>query len=392
MVTRGRLFIQTPGPTNIPERVLQAVARSGIDFASPRFRELAAGCLHDLKSIFKTEGEVFAFAANGHGAWEAALQNLFTPGDAVLAPTTGRFSAVWAEMGRKLGLEVIETRTDWRSGIDIDLAAEILGRDRDHRIKGILAVHTETATGVRNDLPALRAVLDQLDHPALLVADTIASLAIEEFAMDDWGIDAALAASQKGLMMPVGMSFLALGPRALERTRSAQLPRAYWDVQFRLGDEVYRWFYGTPPEQLVFGLREALDMIAEEGLDQAISRHRRLADAVRAAVTAWGRGGALEINAINPHERANAVTGVRVSEPIDPEAIRSITRAEFNVALGGGLAELTGKVFRIGHLGDLNEAMIIGTLGAVELSLKRSGAAFGEGGVAAAIDRLAGTG
>ncbi len=389
MGTAGRMFIQTPGPTNVPERILRAVGRSGIDFASPKFHDLAASCLEDLKPVFKTQGRVFAFAANGHGAWEAVLQNLFSPGDRVLAPTTGRFSAAWAEMAKKLQLEVIETTSDWRTAFDLDEAVTILDADRDHRVKGVLAVHTETATAVRNDLRGLRAVLDRLNHPALIIADTIASLAIEPFAMDDWGIDAALAASQKGLMMPVGMAFVALSERGLEVARRARLPRNYFDAQIRLGDETYRWFYGTPPEQLVFGLREALDMLAEEGLDNVIKRHQRMADAVRAAVAHWAQAGALAFNAVHSQERANAVTGIRTNPPIDPDVLRSVAREKYSVSLGGGLGELAGKAFRIGHLGDLNEPMILGALAAIELAMTDCQVPYEPGGVTAAIDALA---
>jgi alanine-glyoxylate transaminase/serine-glyoxylate transaminase/serine-pyruvate transaminase len=391
-VERGRHFLQLPGPTPVPERVLRAMHRGGNDFAEPRFVALTRSCLADLARMFGTEGSVFAYSANGHGAWEAALVNLLDPGDAVLVPGTGQFSRSWSEMARRLALEVVELPADWRRAADAAAVEEALRADRGaHRIKAVLAVHTETATSTRSDPRLFRRALDAAGHPALLVVDAIASLAIEPFAMDAWGIDVALAASQKGLMLPAGLAFLALGARGAEAVLRCRHPRRYWDVEFRRGEEAYMWWHGTPPVQMVWGLREALDMLLEEGLERVTGRHHRLAEAVRRCVAAWAGAGTLELNALRPEERANAVTTILTAPGVDPDRLRATLRDELAISLGAGLGDLRGRAFRIGHLGDVNATTILGVLAGIEAGMRRCGITHGAGGLDAAVAWVAAT-
>lgn len=389
MLQRGRIFLATPGPTNVPDRVLRAMHRAAEDFAAPPFSETARSCLLDLARVFGTTGEAFCFIGNGHAAWEVPLVNLLAPGDAVLAPITGRFSQSWGEMAEKLGL-VVE-RLDLPRDLPIDPAVieAALEADTAGRIKAVLVVHNENATGIVSDLAAIRRAIDAAGHPALYLVDAISSLAIEPFAMDDWGIDCALTASQKGLMLPPGLAFVAMNDRALAKAETCTHPRRYFDIGFRRGDQTYQWFHGTPPLQQIWGLRESLDMLLEEGLDAVIARHRRLADAVRACVGAWSEAGALRFHCAVPRARSNAVTTIRTAPGIDPDAMRRLARDRYQTALGAGLGELEGTAFRIGHLGDLNEPMILGTLATVELALARSGIPHGKGGLEAAIASLA---
>ena len=389
MLQRGRIFLATPGPTNVPDRVLRAMHRAAEDFAAPAFSDVARSCLSDLARVFETEGQVFCFIGNGHAAWEASLVNLLDPGDAVLLPVSGRFSQHWAEMAGKLDLDARWLEMDRRLPLDPAVVEAALRADTERRIKAVMVVQTETATGVTSDMMAIRRAIDAARHPALLVVDAIASLAAEPFAMDDWGIDCALTASQKGLMLPPGLCFVAMNQRALDVAEACRHPRRYFDIGFRRGNQTYQWFHGTPPLQHIWGLRESLDMLFEEGLDAVIARHQRLASAVRACVARWTESGALAFNATEPGSRSNAVTAVRVATGVDPDAMRRLARDRYQTALGAGIGDLEGIAFRIGHLGDLNEPMILGTLAATELALRRSAVAFGEGGVAAAIASLA---
>jgi alanine-glyoxylate transaminase/serine-glyoxylate transaminase/serine-pyruvate transaminase len=390
-VERGRHFLQLPGPTPVPERVLRAMHRGGNDFAEAGFAALNRGCLADLATVFGTTGEIFACSANGHGAWELALVNFLDPGDTVLVPGTGQFSRSWAEMTRRLGLSVIELPADWRRAADPAAVEAALRDDPTRRIKAVLVVHAETAAGTRTDLVAMRKALDDAGHPALLFADAIASLAVEAFAMDAWGIDVALAASQKGLMLPPGLAFLAVNARAMEVAERCRYPRRYWDLQFRRGSESYMWWHGTPPVQMIWGLREALDMLLEEGLDQVVARHHRLAEAVRRCVAAWSAADTLSLNALHPAERANAVTAVLTAPGVDPDALRRTCQRSFAISLGAGLGDLQGKAFRIGHLGDLNAPTILGALAGIEAAMRVQGIACGAGGLDAAIGWLADT-
>ena len=387
---RGRNFLMTPGPSNIPDRVLAAMHRPAVDLVDSDFMAVTDSCFDDLTRVFRTESRVFLYASNGHGAWEAALVNLIGEGDLVLVPSTGMFSWAWGQLASDLGAEVEEQEGDWRSAFDPDRIEERLHADRDHRIKAVLAVQTDTATSVASDIAAVRRALDACRHPALLMADVVASLGTVDFRMDDWGVDVAVAGSQKGLMSPPGLAFTAVSPRALERSRTSGIRRGYWDWQRRMdSEEFYMKFFGTPPEHLVWGLREALDMLFEEGLETAFTRHRRLANAVHAAVGVWGEAGALELNAVNPAERATSVTTIRVAKGVDANRLRVLARDELDVSLGYGLGPLDGKAFRIGHMGWINEPMVLGALGGVEMAMQACGVPYRKGGVTAAIDTLA---
>ena len=387
---RGRNFLMTPGPSNIPDRVLAAMHRPAVDLVDSEFVALTESCFDDLAKVFRTEGRVFLYASNGHGAWEASLANLVGEGDLVLAPSTGMFSWAWGQLASDLGAKVEEMEGDWRSAFDADRIEERLREDSQHRIKAVLAVQTDTATSVTSDIAAVRRALDACGHPALLMADIVASLGTVDFRMDDWGVDVAIAGSQKGLMTPPGLAFTAVSPRALEQSRTAGIRRGYWDWARRMdSEEFYMKFFGTPPEHLMWGLREALDMLFEEGLETAFARHRRLAAAVHAAVEVWGQTGALELNAVNPAERATSVTTIRVAKGIDSNQLRLLARDELDVSLGYGLGPLDGKAFRIGHMGWINEPMVLGALGAVEMAMQACGVPYRKGGVTAAVDSLA---
>ncbi|MDF1722858.1 MAG: aminotransferase class V-fold PLP-dependent enzyme [Minwuia sp.] len=386
----GRQFLQVPGPTNIPDRILNAMHRPAMDFAGPGFMDIAIDCFEQIKPLFGTSGEVFFYTASGHGAWEAAYVNLFEAGDTILMPETGRFSLTWGEMATSFGVAIETVPNDWRTAIDMDALEDILRRDTSHRIKAVLAVHTETATGVTSDIQAMRAAIDAARHPALLVIDAIASFLTTPLPMDDWGVDVVIAACQKGLMMPPGLSFTAVGPKALAATKQVRTHRDYWSWDARLGMEQYRRFCGTAPEHLIFGLREAITMLNEWGLDAVFARHARLAGAVQAAVSEWARAGALEFNAMRPEERSTSLTVVRRVDNGDAEEIRQTARDVFDVAVGGGLSHLAGKVFRIGHMGDLNDPMILGALAGIEAALVQTNVPH-ESGLQAAIAHLAAT-
>ncbi len=388
-VKRGRNFLMMPGPTPIPERILNAMHRQAVDFSGPAFEALARACLEDLRPIFKTRGPVFVYTASGHGAWEAALANTLSPGDRVLVPETGNFSFGWKDMAQALGLEIEEIPGDWRHAIDPAEVEARLAADRDHEIKAVLMVHTDTASAVTSDVPALRAAMDRAGHPALLMVDTVASLVTTDFRMDDWRVDVAVGASQKGLMMPPGLSFTAASDKALRAAEAGTMPRRYWDWRERSLEPQYKWFCGTAPEHLIFGLRESIDMVMEEGLETAFARHARLAEAVRRAVAVWCEAGALAFNAVVPGERAQSVTTILTPEGFDSERLRQVCRERFDVALGAGLGRLKGRAFRIGHMGDVNEPMILGALASVEAALEICGLPHGKGGVTAAIAYLA---
>ncbi len=385
----GRNFLHTPGPTNIPERVLRAMMQPAMDFSDPVFLDMTRSCFVDLKKIFRTESEVVCFASNGHGAWEAALVNTLSAGDHVLVPQYGHFTQNWAEMAEAFGIVVDNIPGDWRHAIDPDAIEAHLREDTEHKIKAVLTVHTDTATGITSDLQAMRRAIDNAKHPALYMVDTVAALGTTEFRMDDWGIDVAVGGSQKGLMQPPGLAFNAVSAKALAACETATLPRLYWDWNRRLEEAYYRWFCGTPPEHLLFALREGLDMVLEEGLENAFERHRRLAEAVRRAVAVWSRANALSLNALNPEECSNSVTTILVADGYDADELRIISREKFDVSLGSGLGQTRGKAFRIGHMGYLNEPMILGALAGAEASLEASGIPYEKGGVDAAVKFLA---
>ncbi len=388
-VRRGWNFLMTPGPTNIPERVQAAMNRPALEYAGPEFLELSLGVHKDIKQLFRTESEVFIYSANGHGAWEAALSNTISPGDTVLVPGTGQFSLGWSEMAKSLGANSIYLENDWRNGVDAAEVEQKLRDDNAHEIKAVLLVHTDTASSITSDIPAVRKAIDAAGHPALLMVDTIASMVTTDYRMDEWGVDVTIAACQKGVMMPPGISFTAANDKARKVGESANIGRNYWDWRTRRGAVHYTWYCGTGPVNMILGLREAIDMILEETLDGAYARHSRLANAVRAAVGVWGQEGTMEMNALVPGQAANGVTTIRVNDTIDVNALQSLLRDEFGVALGSGLGLLNGKTFRIGHMGYVSEPMILGALGSVETAFAMLDIDHGKGGVMAAIESLA---
>lgn len=383
----GREFLHSPGPSHIPDRVLAAMHRQPLDLADARLKAIANSCFADLKGVFRTDGHIFVYASNGHGGWEAALSNLCRPGDAVLVPEVGHFSNSWADHAKALGLDTRVIEGDWRSPIDPAAVERALRADAGGRIRAVLAVQIDTASGVTNDIPAIRAAIDAAGHPALLVADTIASLAAMPFEMDAWGVDVAIAASQKALMGPPGLAILAANARAVEL--SAKLPRhqRYWDWGPRLAEDPSARFNGTMPEHHFFGLREALDLIGLEGLPAIQARHRRLAGAVQSAVATWAGAGTLSFNVPEEGARAVTVTTIRTPPGI-ADRIRTHARERLGVSVAGGHGRLAGTAFRIGHLGDLNEPMVLGCLGALEIAFAELGVPHGQGGVTAAVDHL----
>ena len=386
---RGRNFLMTPGPTNVPFEVLSAMHSPAVDLGDPAFIELAKSCFRDLQKVFHTGGPVFTYIANGHGAWEAALSNVLDEGERVLVPATGQFSESWARMADSLGIEIDYLENDWRHAIDPAAVEARLKEDSEHKIKAVLTVHTDTATSITSDPLAVRNAMDAAEHPALLVVDTIAALGTTEFRMDDWGIDVAVGASQKGLMLPPGISFTAVGEKGLAKCRETKRPRSYWDWLARLEPQHYRWFCGTPPEHMIFALRKGLDLLAAEGEASVYARHQRLAGAVHAAVEHWAaEDDAVQFNALVPEERSMAVTTVLTPEGVDAEDFRDLLRERFNVSVGGGLGQLQGRAFRIAHMGEMNEPTILGALAAIEASMKALGIAHLPGGVNAAMDYL----
>ena len=327
-IKRGRKFLNTPGPTHVPDRVMNAMHQPTLDLSDPHFLDISISCFQDTQKVLSTSGEVFLYTSNGHGAWEAALANVFSPGDKVLIPETGNFSNAWSDMAKALHLNVINIPGDWRRALDPTLLEEKLKEDKNYEIKGVLIIHTETATGVTNDLPSLRKALDSANHPALFLVDTVAAVGTVDYQMDNWGIDVTVTASQKGLMMPPGLGIVAANEKALKIHQKSQMPKLYWDWNTRLEAEHYRKFCGTAPQLMVFGMREALDMIFEEGLENIYERHRVLAGATHAAVEIWSQAGTMSLNAIEPKERSTAVTTILTKDGIDANMIRDVCRDE----------------------------------------------------------------
>ena len=391
---RGRQFFNNPGPTNIPDRILRAMDRPVMDFLAPEFLEIHRACYGGMKRIFKTDQEIFFHASTGHGAWEAAVANLFSPGELVLVIETGYFSMGFKELAETLGLKVEVVGADWRKGLEFAKLSERLAADKGHEIKAVLAVHNETATGMVLPMAEVRRALDQAKHPALLLSDTISSLGSMEYKMDAWGIDVTIAGSQKGLMLPTGMAITGVSNKALEASRKAKLPKYYFNWELMAQRKPQR-FIGTVPVHFFFGLQESIKMIEEETLEGVFARHARLAEATRAAVRAWsgsngGKGGkGPSLYGQTEDRLSNSVTTVMMPEGHTSDAMRKIALERFNLSLGGGLGPLMGKVFRIGHLGDLNEPMLLCCLATTELAMKTAGVPFAPGGVDAAIDSLA---
>jgi alanine-glyoxylate transaminase/serine-glyoxylate transaminase/serine-pyruvate transaminase len=387
-VAKGREFLSIPGPTNVPDAVLAAMQRPAIDIYSGEMIAITDSCHEDLRVLFNTAGKVYIYAANGHGGWEAAISNVLSRGDKVLALESGRFATGWGEMAKMMGAEVEVLKGDWRRAVDPAAVAERLARDVGHTIKAVLLVQIDTASGVVNDVPAIRKAMTSVRHPALLMVDTVASLGCMPFEMDAWGVDVAMAGSQKGLMTPPGLAFVAANDRARAMHKRAGLRTLYWDWTFREGAIHYQKYCGTPPEHLMFALRKALDLLREEGLANAIRRHALLAEATRCAVGKWAEGQVLAFNIANPAERANSITNILIKGR-DPQPLLNYTRNKCGVVLGVGLGELEGKAFRIAHMGHTNAPMVLGTLGAVEMGLKALAIPHGTGGAQAAVDYLA---
>jgi alanine-glyoxylate transaminase/serine-glyoxylate transaminase/serine-pyruvate transaminase len=380
----GRHFLQIPGPTNVPDRVLRAIDNVTIDHRGPEFGELGKSVLAGMKKVFKTKADVVIYPASGTGAWEAALVNTLSSGDHVLMVETGHFATLWKKMAHKLGLQVEFMAGDWRHGIDAAQIEARLKADTAHQIKAVCAVHNETATGVTSNIAAVRKAIDSSGHPALLLVDTISSLGSMDYRHDEWGVDVTVAGSQKGLMLPPGLSFNAISAKALAASGSATLQRSYWDWKEMLAINPTGYFPYTPATNLLYGLHEALEMLFAEGLDNVFSRHDRFGEATRRAVRAWG----LEILCLNPDEYSSALTAVVMPDGHSADAFRKTVLTHFNMSLGQGLSKLSDKVFRIGHLGDLNELTLCGTLAGVEMGLEMSAIPHKKGGVQAAMDYL----
>ena len=383
----GRHFLQIPGPTPVPERILAAMSRQILDHRGLEFQKLGKRVLTGVKSLFKTSGHVIIYPSSGTGAWEAALTNTLSPGDKVLMCETGQFAVLWGVMAQKLGLKPDIIQTDWRVAVDGNTIEAKLKADKAHEIKAVCVVHNETSTGCRSRIDDVRKALDVLKHPALLMVDTISSLACTDLRHDEWGIDVTVAGSQKGMMLPPGLSFTAVSEKALEASKTAKLPRSYFSWDDMLANNANGFFPYTPATGLLYGLAEAIDMINEEGLENVFARHERLAEATRRAVRAWG----LDIQCRDPKFYSPAVTTVVMPDGHNADTYRKIVLDAFNMSLGTGLNKVAGKVFRIGHLGDTNELTIMGALTGVEMGFDLAGVPHKKGGVQAAMNYLAET-
>jgi alanine-glyoxylate transaminase/serine-glyoxylate transaminase/serine-pyruvate transaminase len=383
----GRHFLQIPGPTNVPERVLRAIDFPTMDHRGPDFALLGKAVLAGMKRVFKSsQGEIVIYPASGTGAWEAALVNVLSAGDRVLMAETGHFAALWQKMALRLGLEAEFLAGDWRHGADPEAIEKALRADNGKRIKAVCVVHNETSTGVVSRIAEVRKAIDAAQHPALFMVDTISSLASIDYRHDEWGVDVTVAGSQKGLMLPPGLSFNCISSKALAASRSARLPRSYWAWDEMLSNGKGGYFPYTPATNLLYGLREALTMLLEEeGLDAVFARHQRHAEATRRAVRAWG----LEVLALDPREYSGSLTAVLMPAGHDADRVRKTILEAFDMSLGTGLGKLAGKVFRIGHLGDFNDLSLIGTLAGVEMGLALAGVPVKKEGVNAAMSWLA---
>ena len=380
----GRHFLQIPGPTNIPDRVLRAMDRAIIDHRGPEFGELGKRVLDKIKLVFKTSQPVVMYPGSGTGAWEAAIVNTLNAGDKVLMFETGQFSSLWWEIAQKFNLDIDFVPGDWRTGVDPKVVEQKLNEDKDKKINAVFVVHNETSTGVASRIGEIRKAIDNANHPALFMVDTISSLASIDYKHEEWKVDVTVGGSQKGLLLPPGLSFNAISGKALEAHKNAKQPKHYWDWKPMLENNKNGFFPFTPATNLVYGLEEALDMLMEEGLDNVFARHARHGEATRLAVKAWG----LEILCKNPEEYSNSLTAVLVPEGCDADHLRKVILDEYDMSLGMGLNKVKGKVFRIGHLGDFNDLMLAGTLSGVEMGLKKAGVPYKPGGIMAALDFL----
>jgi alanine-glyoxylate transaminase / serine-glyoxylate transaminase / serine-pyruvate transaminase len=383
----GRLFFANPGPTNIPDSILHAIGHVAVDFHDPDFMKMYDECWEGVLRIMKTTQHMFMYTGSGHAAWEAALVNTLSSGDTVLIPETGAFSLSWGSMATDLGLVVQKVECDWRQGVDFAAIEAALRADTGRKIKAVCAVQNETSTGMHLPIDQVRAAIDAAGHPALLMVDTISSLGCMDLRMDEWKLDVVVGGSQKGLMLPTGMAFTGVSDKAMKAAEGSNLPKHYLNWK-AMAARKQRSFIGTVPTNQFYGLRESIRLIEDEGLNNVFARHTRLARAVRACVRHWSGNNGPQLFCTHPSRESDSVTAVMMPEGFDAEAIRKTSMQRFNVSLGGGLAKLNGKVFRIGHLGDLNEPMILGTLAAVEMALKLNGVPHAPGGVAAAMASL----
>lgn len=384
--TAGRHFLQIPGPTNVPDRVLRALDNPTMDHRGPDFGKLGAQVLEKVKAVFKTAQPVIIYPASGTGAWEAALVNTLSPGDTVLMCETGWFATLWREMAERLSLRPEFIPTDWRRGADVDAIAERLRADKGHAIKAVCVVHNETSTGATSRIDEVRKAMDAAGHPALLLVDTISSLGSIDYRHDEWGVDVTVAGSQKGLMLPPGLSFNAVSQKALKASETAKLPRSFWDWKPMIASNATGYFPYTPATNMLYALDTALDMLLAEGLENVFARHDRHAEATRRAVRAWG----LEVQCEDPRHYSSALTAVRLPEGHSANALRAAILEKFNMSLGNGLGRLNDRVFRIGHLGDFNDLTLMGTLSGVEMGLRIAGVPHEDAGVKAAMDYLSG--
>jgi alanine-glyoxylate transaminase/serine-glyoxylate transaminase/serine-pyruvate transaminase len=385
MRSAGRHFLQIPGPTNVPDRVLRAMDMPTIDHRGPEFGALGLRILDRMKSIFKNSGPVFIYPASGSGAWEAALVNTLSPGDHVLMYETGHFASLWKAIADRLGLDPEFIQSDWRAGVDPAAIEARLSDDKAHSIKAVCVVHNETSTGCASRIDEVRKAIDAAGHPALLMVDTVSSLASIDYRQDEWGVDVTVGGSQKGLMLPPGLAFNAVSEKALAASKSARLPRSFWSWEEMAGPNAKGYFPYTPATNLLYGLAEAIDMLDEEGLDNVFARHARHGEATRRAVRAWG----LEVFCAEPRHYSNAVTTVMMPDGYSGDKFRAVVRETFDMSLGNGLSKLADRVFRIGHLGDFNDLMLAGTLSGVEMGLEVAGVPHENGGAAAALAFLA---
>jgi alanine-glyoxylate transaminase / serine-glyoxylate transaminase / serine-pyruvate transaminase len=387
-VRAGREFLAIPGPTNMPDEVLRAMHRPALDIYSDQMINLTDSLLSDLSKLFATKGKSYIYIANGHGAWEAVLSNVLSRGDKVLVLESGRFAIGWGNAARAMGAEVEVLKGDWRRAIRVEEVAARLAADKEHSIKAILAVQVDTASGAYNDIEAIGKAVKASGHPALFMVDAVASLGCMPFEMDQWGIDVTMSGSQKGLMTPPGLGFVAANDRALAVHKTAGLRTPYWDWSERDGVEHYRKYAGTAPVHLLFALRQAIDMLFEEGLENVFERHRLLAEAVRRAVAVWAEGQVLGFNIAEAGERSNTVTTVTMSGDHDPAKLHRYCKEKCGVVLGVGIGDLQGQAFRIAHMGHVNAPMILGTLGVIEVGLNALDIPHGKGGTEAAIEWL----
>jgi len=383
-MSTGRHFLQIPGPTNVPDRVLRAMDMPTMDHRGPEFAQLTLEILQGLKQVFKTLSDVVIYPASGTGAWEAALVNTLSKGDKVLMFETGHFATLWQGIATRLGLEVEFVAGDWRHGVDPTAVEARLRADKHHEIKAVMVVHNETSTGVTSPIGEIRKAIDCALHPALFMVDVISSLGSIDYRHDQWGVDVTVAGSQKGLMLPPGLSFNAISAKAQEAAKTANLPVSYWRWQPMIAANKSGFFPYTPATNLLYALRESLKMLDEEGLDHVFARHQRHGEATRRAVRAWG----LEILCLNPDEYSDSLTAVLVPEGYSADQLRKVILERYNMSLGSGLGKVQGRVFRIGHLGDFNDLMLAGTLCGVEMGLDAVKIPFTKGGINIALDYL----